>query len=318
MDTGAAEWITAEEAVALLGGSITEHTLAHRATKSKRIRSTKRNRPADGYLVRMYSREDVVRNSREDAMWAVLTPVALHVLGGLVALGGDVESDSGQATALIVGAMTGDYSQPSVVHGTQRLEDAGFISRDMKGRRTYRVTLTAAGRDFVKAHIDLMDVYLPAKPAPEPTPEPAPVPAVQEPSVIDQLAVSVQPPPEPAPPIHTNGQAPSPTMDTADLAAALLRQTARILSDSDVSTLMAERDALRVHNSVLVRRVDDLSERCDRAEGDARELRGVLHDLEVQLTPLVTGGDFNWLDARTRTDLLTAIGEAAKWALANP
>jgi DNA-binding MarR family transcriptional regulator len=224
-------------------------------------------------------------------------------------LGGTVADESGRATSQLVARMQG-YSAGSVSSSCKTLEVLGLIERDVSGKRTSRIALTAAGRAWLDANDD--------EPPPPPkaavaVPAVAPPPAPPEPAPARQAAV--QPPLPVDPPVTSNGHTPA-AVNPDELARAMLRQATRILSDTDVATLSAERDALRAHNASLVDRLGQVTADRDAAERELREVKGVLHGIEAQLMPMLVGNDasLGWLDAGTRTDLLRLVGEAASWA----
>lgn len=164
----------------------------------------------------------------------------------------------------------------------------------------------------------------PAPAAPEPAPEPEPAPVPPEPEPATEAPVAAAEPagglealPLPPPPVADLGAALGGEVTPGAIANALLRQAVRVLSDGDVATLMAERDALAAQVASLSGHVAQLRQRATDAEAEAREAKGVLHQVEAQLTPLLVGREARtegWLDAATRTELLGLITEVAKWA----
>jgi len=166
-----------------------------------------------------------------------------------------------------------------------------------------------------------------APPEPEPAAEPEPAPAAPEPAPVATEDAPVAPEPAPAglealplPPQAlgvAGGAQGVPEVPPSAIASALLHQVVRVLSDSSVAALTAERDALAAHNASLSGHVAQLRQRAADAEAEAREAKAVLHQVEAQLTPLLTGRDpraEGWLDAATRTELLQLITEVAQWA----
>ena len=241
-----------------------------------------------------------------------LAPRVIEYLRALWNMGAVVASESGQATGLIHARMQGGYGAATSV--ARELLLFGLIETEMRGKRTYRVALTPKGLAYCRGTFP---------PPPEPEPE-QPEPVATQLAVLDAPSTSngasaptVEPPPQapdaPAPPPTT---VPELGVDVNALAQALLRQTTRVLADSELASVVAERDALREHNRVLAERLGVLTRERDGYASEAREAREVLHGIEMQLTPLLAGPEarFDWLDARTRTDLIRLVSEAARWA----
>jgi DNA-binding MarR family transcriptional regulator len=237
------------------------------------------------------------------------SPCAQRVMRALLELGGTASDARGGATAKVVERMAHYGYTPSAISGAvAALDEAGLLTRKTAGKRTYVIDVTSAGRVWAQ-RLDLV-VDMPEPPSGQQlamVDAPA-APAVQTLAEKYQAA-HVAPQEAPAAP-------PAPEVSAEDIARAMLRQTTRLLADTDVSTLMAERDALRAHNEVLVQRVAALTAERDQVSAEMREVRSFLHELEVKLTPVLAGPDakLDWLDARTRTDLLRVVGEAASWA----
>jgi excisionase family DNA binding protein len=318
-DTQAAEtaWLTTPEAARLIG--------AGTSTVVKRI--VKGDLPAerdehDHYRIR---RADVL------ALWEVPEappavdppPLGAVLLRELAARGGEFSDPSGRAAAMITDAVEQrhGYNRQSISTTYRTLDTQGLIEREVDGKRTKRIALTPAGRAWLQAN--------PVEPDDEPTPEPSlelgqPEESPDPPAdALVRVAATITGEASPVAPRRTNGYGPQlpaverPTAVEPDaIAHALLRQAVRVLNDSDVITLSAERDSLRVHNQSLAARLDEATRRAEAAEAEAREVRAVLHGIEMQLTPMLAGPDatFGWLDARTRTELMTLVGEAARWA----
>lgn len=292
-------WITMQEAESLSG-------VGQRAV-SRRVQAGDIEARTVGGARRL-RREDVLAvwpHPREDRNPGGLTRLQELCLRELAARGGESTAPSGRAVAALGDAIEARYGYRtrSVSTTVKELVEAGLVDREGSATRTHRVWLTGSGRTWLAAH--------PAAPTTAVVPrEAAVVPAER----LNGQRAGESPPVDAGPP----PRAPEPVepVEPDAIARALLRQAVRTLADSDVATLTAERDALRVHNTSLVARLAEAVERADRAEREAREVRGVLHGIEMQLTPMLAGPDasFGWLDARTRTDLLAMVGEAARWA----
>lgn len=258
-----------------------------------------------------------------------LPPIDQATLKALALLGRVTDQD-GRATGKLRQAMIplhGAYDPGSLNAACRRLTQAGLITRQIDGRRTYLIDLTMKGAG-VAAQLGATRVDLLAEPD-EPDPSDstvhAPEPDEPEPAEDDERAVTTdlgsQSEPEPEEngaaltvadmPHVTNGHVP----DVADvspnaIASALLAQTVRVLSDTNLSTLTAERDAYRAHNESLITRLDQVTAERDRAVGDAREIRQFLHRLETAITPVLNAQSL--IDARTRTELLNLMNEVIR------
>jgi hypothetical protein len=303
------DWISTGEAARLLGV-----TLGSVAGMGDRGHLTNRQQlehaEGSGFTWR-YDRAEVeaLRDERiatghqsADPIDADLGPLCTDLLRVMVRLGGHVEHTS-NATGIIAENLPGGRTQ-TMSTALRDLDALGFIDRDISGKRTRSITLTALGWRWVNTH----------QPEPEPAPEP-------EREVIERSPVHVpveafpRADAEPPPAVEPNEFA---STDPGAIAGALLRSVVRTLNDTETATLVAERDALRVHNSSLLTRLDQVTRDRDRTEAENRELRGILHAIEMQLAPMVSGqGATDWLDAQTRTDLMALIGAAAQWATAS-
>jgi len=276
-----------------------------------------------------------------------LEPAAIEALAAIGKLG-PVRDAQGRARAVLVELMPrgAKYNPSTISTGTRVLAEYGLINRDTQAKRTYEYRISARGRRWLAANRDHLPhvpdpraVTTTAEPAPPPEPEAtaeaitqalAPEPAPEAPAVepapapeAPQAGPDALPAPAEAPRATNTLAAPQlpvglaePVVDPGAIAAALLRQTVRVLNDSDVATLTAERDALAAHNATLVSHVRSLTERTHDAEAQLREAQAVLHSIEAQLTPMLTGQaqGLGWLDAKTRTDLLALVQKAAEWA----
>ena len=318
-------WITTAEAADRLGNSPD-------AVRKLRLkgRLTRYHVEQDGGMKRAYFDADEVdalrrewgREATTDTAAPIeLPPVSIYALIALWSCGGVIASERGRTTS-VLHKLVGEhrYSSASVSMGVGKLDRSGLVEREMNGKRTFRIALTQAGRDWLAENRDLVSSYALTSTEPEPEPEP-------EPERVSEALALVEPEPEMTPPsspppvptlrLNDNGHA-AMTVDVepSAIAGALLRQVVRTLNDSETATLMAERDALRAHNDVLGRRVADLTAQAERVDAENRELRGVLHGIEMQLSPMLGGNDhrFDWLDATTRTDLLRLLNDAARWA----
>lgn len=260
-----------------------------------------------------------------------IPPMGAYILLALDEAGGAVVDESGRATSIVADRFANafGYGRGSVSTELRALDVAGYVKRDVSGKRTRSINLTVAGK---RAIAELDGHYeLPPKSDPdaevevdEIEPEPATIervepalPPEQRHVVEDILAGGVNVVDTYTAsngnghlPVNALGEPPA-----SAIAQALLRQTVRVLSDSDTSTLIAERDALRAHNAVWVERDKSMRDELDRAQAELRELREIVHRIEVELTPFLTGQHerSEWLDARTRTDLLLLVSQAARW-----
>jgi len=286
-----------------------------------------------------------------------LEPRALEVLAVVGRLGPIVD-ESGRVRTVLQDLMPNgaSYSNSSVTQGAWALEQFGLIKREMRGKRTFSMSITSRGRKWLAGNRDevpyvpdtrhgqvatangddplalfagqkpVAEVDAPTEPPePAPAPQPEPVPEVPFPEPEVEAEVEAAPLPQQVglerhtllQYAATNGPAVmAEAVDPGAIAAALLRQTVRVLADTDLAAVVAERDALRAHVATLQAHVTSLTTRAHDAEAALRETQGVLHNIESQLTPMLTGQTegLDWLDARTRTDLLVLIGKAAEWA----
>lgn len=273
----------------------------------------------------IYSRNAIQRAAEERRKAGEIeeelhSPMEYAYMEALRDLGGVVESESGTCTRLIA-ART---SYENVSMAARALRAHGLIESEVRGKRTFRVALTREGLEWCHENLQPPEPRT-AEPEPEPEPEAQDVAG----TIAAALAVpDEQEAPEeedarPGPPVDvlthdavmasTNG---STEVSPSAIAHALLRQTVRVLNDSDTATITAERDALRAHNEVMAQRLAVLSVERDTYAQEARDARQVLHRIEMELTPLLVGTDakFDWLDATTRVELLRLVGEAARWA----
>lgn len=88
----------------------------------------------------------------------VMTPHRARILA--VLLGGDIVDPSGHATPELM-KHTGHRTSNALAGVLLQLENAGLVARDMNGRRTYRISLTAKGRKVAErlAQSETPDTY---------------------------------------------------------------------------------------------------------------------------------------------------------------
>lgn len=74
-----------------------------------------------------------------------------RILELLVRHGGTIASDDGRAGYLVHEFLSQGTSYASLYAGLKELDNIGFISRDIEGRRTYGITITDLGRSVIGA-----------------------------------------------------------------------------------------------------------------------------------------------------------------------
>lgn len=237
---------------------------------------------------------------------AHLSPTALRTLR-IVDRARTVDEANGRVTQQLIDQFPQEVRRQTLHAALRDLALVGFVDVETDRKVIRRVSITHDGYLWAKRHQDELAEWAVASDLVAAAEPDQPVDVASLALFEPPLAASPPPPPVVAPNGHD-------AIDPGAIASALLKQVVRTLNDTELATLVAERDALRAHNESLAARLRDVTRERDRAEADVKDLRGVVHEIEMALTPVLVGNEVDWRDASLRADIIRLVGEAATWS----